>query len=136
MHRHGYFTMICLLGAAAIGLPLSVRALLTDTAARAPESLTETVDVVSELGLYHRFDGPSSGNWCLIVSERALPDSPEQSPRINNPSHPFWIGTVAIYRNGQQRMSYNYDPACSVVWGTLFVYGDPDLIEKLSGHRP
>jgi hypothetical protein len=135
MQRHFFVTMVCMLGAVALALPLSVRALLTNAARRAPESLAEAVEVAEDLGLYHRYDGPSAGARCVVVSEMELPHTPGQNQRMNNPSHPFWIGTVAIYGDARM-MLINYNPSCSVVWGTLFVYGDPDLIEKLTGRRP
>jgi hypothetical protein len=134
MRRHCFFAMICALGAMVLALPLGLRTLLTDAPRRAPASLTEVVEIASELGLFHCYDGAPNSN-CLVVSESELSPALWEGPRMNNPSHRFWIGTVAIYADGPN-MLCNYDPTCSVVWGTLLVYGDPALIEKLTGRRP
>jgi hypothetical protein len=133
MQRSLMFAMVCTLSASAVALPVALRALRTDAERRAPESLDEAIEVADTLGLFYRYDG--GGASCLLVSERGLPD-PAIGPRMNNASHPFWIGTVAIYTGAQSMWQANYDPTCSLVWGNLFVYGDPDLIKTLTGRRP
>jgi hypothetical protein len=134
MQRHFIFALVCTMGASALALPVAVRALVTDAERRAPESLSEAIEVADTVGLFHRNDGIACReNWCLLVSETEMPCG---WPRLNNPSHPFWIGTVAIYSDMQSLLEANYDPACSIVWGRRFVYGDPNLIEKLTGRRP
>ena len=136
MQRHFYFAMVCALSAAALALLLAARVLRSDVERRAPESLAEAIEVADALGLFHRHEGSALGTWCLVVSERELPCTSFQGPRMNNPRHPFWIGTVAIYDSAHAMVEgNNYDPACSVVWGSRFVYGDPNLIEILTGHR-
>jgi hypothetical protein len=134
MKRHFVFAMICALGAVVLVPPLARRALLTDTTRRDPKSLSEVVEIADELGLFHCYDG-APYSTCLIISERELCSVHWEGPRMNNPRHDFWIGTVAIYSDAQQ-MWPSYDPTCSVVWGSMFVYGAPDLIERITGRRP
>jgi hypothetical protein len=131
MQRHLFYAMACALGGVAIALLPTMQAHLMEATPGTPKSLAEAVDISDDLGLFHRFEGVPTTR-CLLVSENEpLPDG----PRLHNPSHPSWIGTVAIYGDGE-RMVLNYDPNCSVHWGSLFIYGDPQLIEKLTGHRP
>jgi hypothetical protein len=131
MQRHFVYAMACMLGCVAIVLLPRVHVLFMGATPQAPKSLAEAVDVINDLGLFHRYDGDSRIGRLLVSEREPLPDV----PRLNNPSHPSWVGTVAIYRNGES-MLHNYDPDCSVFWGSHFIYGDPKLIEKLTGHRP
>jgi hypothetical protein len=134
MQRHLFVPLVCALAGVAVALPLTMGALRTDAGRRAPESLAEVAEVAVELGLFYRYDGPAA-QCCLIISATEMPTTSPPAPRMNNPTHPFWFGTVAIYTRASAMLA-NYDPACSLVWGTLFVYGDPDLIAKLTGRRP
>jgi hypothetical protein len=131
MQRHLFYATACALGCIAMALLPTVHELLLGAPPQAPKSLADAVEVANDLGLFHRYDG-GLGTECLIVSEsEPLP----VGHRLNDPSHPSWIGTVAIYGQGE-RMLWNFDPTCSGVWGSLFLYGDPKLIEKLRNRRP
>jgi hypothetical protein len=134
MQRHIWFATVLTLGAAALALPLACRAPVTDETPCGPKSLDEVVQIAHELKLYHRYVG-GPGSCCVVVTAKEPHRVLWEGPRLNNPRHQFWNGTVAIYTLAHQ-MWGNYDPACSLVWGDLFVYGDPDVIEMLTGRRP
>ena len=70
----------------------------------------------------------------LILSD--LPVSFERSARltINNPAFDRWQGTVAVYLGDAHMWRANNDsehPERSAILGDSFVYGDPELIERL-----
>jgi hypothetical protein len=55
--------------------------------------------------------------------------------RLHVPRHACWTGTIVVYQPARYMLP-NYDPYYSIYWGELFVYGDPVLIERLTGIRP
>ena len=101
-----------------------------------PQTLAELIAIAEARGLYYgsdqRMDGPIGR---LVISETPVTRNRAGRVRINAPLHPCWINTVAVYFPVGQMMT-NYDPQCSVIWGNMFVYGDPALIELLTGLRP
>ncbi len=121
--------------AAATVLALTAVVLVAETRpGPGPQSLAEATEIAAARGLSYSYDGPPGG--CLIVSEGPVPPRDlGLFPRINNPAHPSWIGMVAIYTDPAV-IIWNYDPTCTAAWGKLCVYGDPLVIEKLTGRRP
>ena len=70
----------------------------------------------------------------LLISEAPLPleranllmfGSREESPK----GRANWLGVVAVY----QTLVFETDLA--VPWGKFYLYGDPPLIEKLTGQK-
>ncbi len=101
-----------------------------------PQSLGDALAIADALGFYHGTDDARNvPTTRIVVSDFPVTRDRAGRLRVNVPHHPCWHGTVAVFR-GPQQMYGNYDPHCSVFWGDLFVYGDPVLIERLTGIRP
>jgi hypothetical protein len=101
-----------------------------------PRTFDDVIAIAEPFGLYYASDdigGIPKGR--LVLSRLPLTCDRAARVRINVPQHPCWIGTVAVYTTAAQ-MAPNYDPTCSVFWGEMFVYGDPALVELLTGIRP
>jgi hypothetical protein len=105
-------------------------------ASTGPESLEEAARAAEGLGLFCRsdsFDGSIGSR--LIVSTAPLTHERAGSMGLREPNHRCWLGTVAVYRNWR-KMHVERDTAYSALWGDLLVYGDPDLVERLSKATP
>jgi hypothetical protein len=121
-----------LTAAAVIAFLIAIPSLNGGRVPRGPQTLQEAAAIAEELGLYHRSDKADGTLWDrIIVSEIPLSFERASQVCINDPSRPCLAGTVAIYA-GWDKLWPNADPACSAVWGELFVYGDPQLIRKLT----
>jgi hypothetical protein len=100
-----------------------------------PQEIEEVIAVTRNLGLHYRsdrLDGVIDGR--LIVSE--LPLTWERAARLSAcrmPEHPDWIGTVAVYRTTVGSPTFDGYTDRSVTWGSFLLYGDPSLIERLTG---
>src|SRR5260370_40233383 len=101
-----------------------------------PQTIHEAGVIAHSKDLYCISDEPGGIPRCiLVVSELPLTREEAGGLRMNWPTHPDWRGVVKIY--GDRRMVlWNHDQTCSVVWGELFVYGDPAVIQKLTGMLP
>jgi hypothetical protein len=101
-----------------------------------PKSLQEVTQIASSLGLHHRSD-IASGELTirLIVSARPLTFERANSMHFDNPSHPCWQDTVAVSAPWRQYL-YLAHPDHGVVWGDVFIYGDPALIRTLTAAAP
>lgn len=98
-----------------------------------PRTLPEAIAVVEARGLYWVSDEPGGIPGARVtVSDRPLTAMQARCIRLKDPQHPAWLGTVAIFTNWRANLP-NYDPACSAIWGELFVYGDPRVIGDLTG---
>lgn len=95
-----------------------------------PRTMDEVAAAAEQLGLFLVHDGTAGGR--VLLSEQPLTRERAATMWLHSPHHPRWIGTVAVYL-GWRGMMGNYDPACSAVWGEFFLYGDPALIERLTG---
>jgi hypothetical protein len=128
-YRYGTVTLFALLAV------LAIRLLWSENTPREPQTIDEAVSLARAMGLYAIHDGgePTTGKN-IIVSETPLTWEEAGGVCVSRPINPYWIGKVRIY-TGWQAMMPNYDPRCSVVWGELFVYGDPQLVERLTGRR-
>jgi hypothetical protein len=99
-----------------------------------PRSFVEVIQIATRAGLHHRSQHINEKELrvnCLAVSVRPLSWTDANCLCVNKPDHPCWDGTVAVYGHGHYVA--NYDPECSVVWGNMFVYGDRDVIHRLTG---
>ena len=96
-----------------------------------PTSLTDVALLAEQKGL-HCTDGrmrlPSNR---IIISSSPLNSDEAAAVNIVAPR----AGTVSCYLKAKD-MSVNYDPAHSMVWGNVFVYGDPAVISVLTGNNP
>jgi hypothetical protein len=136
MVRAQYTNVLIVLGCGALAGILPVRALWTAGLQRSPRTIQEAGIIAHAKGLYCVSDERDGiPLHILVVSELPLTQEEAGGLRMNRPNHPGWRGVVKIY--GDRRMAlWNYDPTCSVVWGGVFVYGDPEMILKLTGMLP
>ena len=121
---------ICLIGLAALSLGLRV----PDADRASPRTLVEAATAAEARGLCWRStaqDG-SLNAGSIVVSTRPVTWEHTNGIRVNDAKHSCWHETIVIYSSGAQLLM-NSDPSVSMVWGELFVYGDPRLIEKLTG---
>lgn len=98
-----------------------------------PESMQEVIRIADGLGLYwrsDRFDGLVSHR--LVVSERPVSCVRANDMRFGAPEHRCWNRTVAVCYPAKGHVM-NFDPVCSAVWGQMMLYGDPEVIHKLTG---
>jgi hypothetical protein len=95
-------------------------------------SLADLMAVAEKQGLHWAQDGRGDGIRRVVVSVQPIDSAAETIPFG---AGGLRQGVVACYAP-RDRMGYNYDPAASVLWGDVFVWGDPSLIERLTGLRP
>ena len=132
--RARYTNVFILLCGGSLATILPLRALWMDECR--PQTIHEARVIAHSKDLYCISDEPGGIPRCiLVVSELPLTREEAGGLRMNWPTHPDWRGVVKIY--GDRRMVlWNHDQTCSVVWGELFVYGDPAVIQKLTGMLP
>jgi hypothetical protein len=119
-----------------MAIAITIRPWLPDPSMRsAPQTLEAAITVADARGLFHNTDQSTGGPiGRLIVSDRQVTRERASYVRMNDPDHVCWVGTVAVYYPAHQMVD-NYDAQHSVFWGNLFVYGDPAIIEQLTGLR-
>jgi hypothetical protein len=101
-----------------------------------PRTLQEVAAIAERLGLHHRSDVYSGD----IQSRLVVADQPTTFEGVNRghfgePDHPCWRGMVAVCTPCKAYLRYT-DPDHGVVWGDVFLYGDPALIRKLIAAHP
>jgi hypothetical protein len=96
-----------------------------------PATLAEVVRIADEVGLHHASDRKDGVLLHTVVLAEA-PVSAGQACllRVGDPHHPCWIGRVTVARGWKSRID-NHVPGHSAVWGEMFVFGDPAVIDKL-----
>jgi hypothetical protein len=100
-----------------------------------PATLHEVAELAERMGLYCRsdnIDGVVRNR--LLVSRSPLTHLAANQVVFGAPRKRCWQGVVAVCRPWRGYVS-NFDPGYSAVWGNLFLYGDPDVIRRLTG-RP
>jgi hypothetical protein len=127
--------VLIVLGGAAVLAIVPLHARWTDML-HPLRTVQEAREIALSKGFYCISDEPN-GISCriLIVSETPLTWHDAASLRMNAPAHPSWQGAAKI-QSSRGIAAECYDPTCSVVWGGLFVYGDPEVIRKLTGMLP
>ena len=101
-----------------------------------PRTVHEAVAMAGTLGFFCSSDEPDGvPRNGLVVSDRALTREALAELHMNSPRDPCWIGVARVSGNWRSFMA-NYDPSCAVIWGELFVYGDPEVIRRLTGMFP
>jgi hypothetical protein len=101
-----------------------------------PRTLEDVIPLAEHLGLYWRHDSwHGTPGTRLIVSTR--PVRWEEAHRLlsGRPERPEWVGVVSVY-TVWRGMTGNFVPGRTVIWGELFVCGDPELIRRLTGLDP
>lgn len=100
-----------------------------------PQSLTEVAELAERQGLYARSDRRDGKIMNrLLVSDRPLSFEQTTGLRINEPRHPRWAGVAAVSFPGKFYRG-NDDPEFSVYWGETLVYGDREIIRRLTGRQ-
>jgi hypothetical protein len=100
---------------------------------RGPATLEEVVGLAEQAGLYSYGDRPEGAIGCrLVVSEFPLSAEHACDLRMEVQSHPRWIGSVAVCRPWRSFLP-NYVAGRTVIWGELFIIGDPEVIRRLTG---
>ncbi len=98
-----------------------------------PATLQEVAQLARAAGLEHGPDHRSGVvGHRLVVSDRPVTWQRAGLLRMNSPHHPGWAGTVVICCPYRPFLP-NFDPDFSVLWGRMFVYGDPEIIRRLTG---
>ena len=101
-----------------------------------PQTIQQATETADRLGFCRTSDEcdgvPRHG---LVVSDRPLTRVQLAELRLTAPQHPGWVGVARVYRDWRSLIG-SYDPTCSVVWGELFVFGDPRVIRQLTGKVP
>ena len=120
---------LIIMALSAAGFPACQKAL---SRRNAPHSFDTLTAAAQASGLYCAAIEASAVGSRMVISRTPLTRDEVNDLRINTPSHPCWIGTVACYSHSET-MAANFDPKCSAVWGGFFLYGDPQLIEALTG---
>jgi hypothetical protein len=101
-----------------------------------PKSLHEAGQIARNLGLHCRSDALDGAVLIrLVISSNPLTYERANELHFGNPGHPCWRDTVAA---STPRDAYPYlaDDVHGVVWGEVFLYGDPVLIQKLTAAEP
>jgi hypothetical protein len=108
--------------------------LRSDVGRSHPQTLYDAVEIAEALGLYHSSDAlAGSLNSRVIISEMPLTWERAAGTSLHA-NHPCLVCTVAVYYDPNRLWANaNYVPAYSAIWGDLFIFGDPRLIEKLTG---
>ena len=107
----------------------------TQPGSSAPQTVDDMIRIAEELGLHHRSDCQSGS-----VSDRlVISDQPLTFERANlvwgDLDHPCWTGTVAACTPWRGYTAY-CDGEHGVVFGRVFLYGDPALIRRLIAGQP
>lgn len=101
-----------------------------------PKSLDEVAQTATNLGLHHRSDALSGEVQIrLVISTRPLTFERANSLKLGTPNHPCWQNTVAACSPWHDYL-YLVDPDHGVVWGEVFLFGDPALIRTLTAGEP
>jgi hypothetical protein len=101
-----------------------------------PDTLHDVAHRATTLGLYHRSDSESGivGSR-LIVSDHPVTFERAVTLRFGDTKHSCWHGTVAACVPWHCYRSFS-DPDHGVVWGKVFLFGDPVLIRALTAASP
>ena len=101
-----------------------------------PQTLEEAIALASSQGLCCLRDNPPApAGLAVTVSEQPLTWEEANGLWLHDPDRGRWRGAVRVFV-ARGICATNFDPACSALWGKMFVYGDPAVIEKLTGKRP
>jgi hypothetical protein len=120
-------------GVAAVGLLAlsSARNHLSPPKPPGPRTLQEVAQIAEKLGLHYcsdRFSGEITGR--LVVSDHPIIYERANCVLFGVADHPCWRGTVAASIPSRCFARY-HDPEHGVIWGEVFLYGDPALIRTL-----
>jgi hypothetical protein len=126
------------LGAAALlialaGLPGHLRRAAEE---RGPRTFEEVARIAAARSLCCRSDRPGGVHFTRLVVSRT-PLSLEETNLLSfgDPTRPCWRGKVAVCYPRRQYLDH-LEPGHAAVWGEMLLFGDPAVIEQLTGRRP
>jgi hypothetical protein len=101
-----------------------------------PKSLHEAGQIARTLGLHHRSDILTGEvTFRLIISTEPVTFELANGLHFGDINNPCWQNTVAACVPWNA-YPYLADPANGVVWGEVFLFGDPALIRTLTTAGP
>jgi hypothetical protein len=129
--RRDSFPVIGIGGALALCVALCYVARREPLQSTGPESLDEVAVIADNLGLHYRSD-LKSGEVInrLVMSHYPLTFERANALRVGDSQHPCWQGTV-VACHPSRCFKYLTEPDYGVVWGDVFLFGDPELIRQL-----
>lgn len=118
------------IGVAALGCLVIAMGATRGPARGEPATLDEVIRIAKRQGLHCRMEGLLESTKRLIVSAKTLSDDEAESvsPHRKLPE------VVTCYFPGDKYL-HNWEDGNSLVWGNVFLIGDPALIATLTG-RP
>jgi len=128
-----YFPVLFLI--VSLGVLLNFTQCTTQTELTNPQTMEEVQTIAQKLGLHCRSDRADGAvGFRLLISEAPLSLERANLLRFgsreeSDQGRTHWLGVVAVYQ------TWNFDSDLVVPWGKVFVYGDPPLIEKLTGQK-
>jgi hypothetical protein len=132
MSRHEAPT---LLGLALLSAGLICVALNDTPATSSPNTLEEVAEIAHTLGLHCRSDRQDGAlQTRLVISGEPLTLLQANFLRFGDPRHPCWTGTVAV-SICPERYLCPRDVDYVAEWGAFLVFGDPELVRKLTAPR-
>jgi hypothetical protein len=103
-----------------------------------PQSLEEVIAIAKTAGLHWRGQRDENSelslNCCVVISDHPLTRYGANHLTVGDPGRPCWVGVAAVY-SGKKRWTANYDAEHAAFWGDMFVYGDPEIIRRLTGRE-
>lgn len=99
-----------------------------------PNGMEDLEEFASAQGLHlHRVKLTLPGQGPAVLSEQPLDDGQINSLRFSDLSHPCWIGRVfACPRTSTRRTGL---PLPGAVWGNVLLFGDPEMIGRLTAQE-
>jgi hypothetical protein len=99
--------------------------------ASSPQRIEEVIQIARELGLYCRGDREDGQmQMRLLVSEASIPWERVNRLVVGRNEQTDWAGTVAVI---QGRRAFPLVAHHLTSWGNFRLYGDPALIQRLTG---
>jgi hypothetical protein len=98
-----------------------------------PRKVEEVQAIARQLGLYERGECPDGrGDMRLIISETPLNWERVNSLVMGRKQQSDWVGTVAVILQVRE-----FPPLADpmIPWGNFLLYGDPALIQRLTGRN-
>jgi hypothetical protein len=134
--RRSHVNLFIGLSMGSLALLAAVRPLLpSEPGPHGPRTLQEAIAAAEALGLCWGTDECGGVPYARVVVSEFPVTWERACGVVLDPARPCWVGTVAIWPKGRQLVPM-HDPARCALWGDLFVYGDPELIARLTGLRP
>jgi hypothetical protein len=98
--------------------------------------LAEVASIATERGLHCRTSDSIDGTLLhrLIVADRPLTWEQIRDLRANDPHHSCWTGTIAVCSPLHVNV-LDRDPKHTMIWGNMLLFGDRNIIRRLTGRE-